>query len=327
MNEQVEKYILGKMEIDERISFLRELEKNKEMREEFSRYQNTDALFAFSDDVVDKNESVQSYNAFILRKRRNVARRYALRAASYAAAIVLLVLSVHFYHVYNYQRQLLASDNTSLFVPAGQRMCLTLADGTVVWLNAQSRLTYPAAFIGNERRVSIEGEAYFEVAKDAKKPFIVTAGELEMKVLGTVFNVHSYPEETLSFVSLLEGSLQVYKKEFPDKNVTLISNQEVVFEGNTLKVGKIPSVDYFLWKDGIYSFDDESLGNILKKMELYYDINIEVQDSDMLDWEYTAKFRQRDGIDEILRLLCKIHPFNIDKDEENNLVKISKYNK
>ena len=327
MNERFEKYILGKMDIDERINFLRELERNKDMRDEFSRYQNTDALFAFSDDVVDRDDSVRSYNAFIRRIQQNVVRRYVLRAASYAAAIALLVLSVHFYHVYYYQQSLTASDNTSLFVPAGQRVSLTLTDGTVVWLNAQSRLTYPATFTGNERHVAIEGEAYFEVAKDAKKPFIVTAGELEVKVLGTVFNIHNYPKENISRVSLLEGSVQVYKKDSPDKNVTLRPQEEVVFENNNLITSRIPNIDYFLWKDGIYSFDDESLGHILKKMELFYDIKIDVLDSDMLEWKYTVKFRQRDGIDEILRLLNKIHPFKINKDEEQNLVKISKFNK
>jgi ferric-dicitrate binding protein FerR (iron transport regulator) len=209
-----------------------------------------------------------------------------------------------------------------LFVPAGQRVNLTLADGTVVWLNARSRLTYPAAFVGKERRVSIEGEAYFEVAKDRDRPFIVSSGGIEMKVLGTAFNVSGYSGENVVRVSLLEGSLYVYDKNAPGKNVTLRPREDVTFHGDSMILGNIRGNDCFLWKDGIYGFEEESLCNIFKKLELYYDIHIEVKDPALLEWKYTVKFRQRDGIDEILRLLCKIHPFNIMRDDGNNRIMI-----
>lgn len=315
------------MDTDERISFLRTLKTDKEMQKEFSRYQNTHALFALSDDVIDEADSISGYRAFVRRIKNKTVRKLTLRVASYAAAIALLVLSVHYYHLYNYQQLLDAVTETSVFVPAGQRLCMTLADGTNVWLNAQTRLTYPTAFVNGERRVSIEGEAYFEVAKDENKPFIVSTGNVEMKVLGTTFNVHNYAAENNSRISLLEGSLLVYRKDAPDKNVTLKPNKEVTVYNNQMVVDNIPSNDYFLWKEGIYSFESEPLGNIFKRLEQYYDISIEAKDTDILKWKYTVKFRQRDGIDEILRLLCKLHPFKISKDEENNLITISKYTK
>lgn len=323
MNEQVEKYFLEEMDPDERIDFLRKLEYDKELQEEFNRYKNADALLSFSDSIVSQSDSIRSYKTFIRRMKQKDLYKFTLRYVRYAAAIALLILSVHYYHVHYYRDQLIASSETSLFVPAGRCVSLTLADGTTVWLNARSRLTYPAAFVDSERRVSIEGEAFFEVAKDEDKPFIVSSKGIEMKVLGTDFNVCSYSEENTVRVSLLSGSLHVYDKNAPEKNVTLRPREEVIFQDNNMIPGNIPSNDYFLWKDGIYSFEEESLSNIFKKLELYYDIHIEAKGPDLLEWKYTVKFRQRDGIDEILKLLCKIHPFKITKDEENNTIMVN----
>jgi ferric-dicitrate binding protein FerR (iron transport regulator) len=91
-----------------------------------------------------------------------------------------------------------------------------------------------------------------------------------------------------------------------------------------MKIGRISDDDYFLWKEGIYGFDNEQLGHICKKLEIFFDIKIEVDDPEILDWRYTVKFRQRDGIDEILRLLRKVYPIKIEKNEEENTVKIKR---
>jgi ferric-dicitrate binding protein FerR (iron transport regulator) len=213
---------------------------------------------------------------------------------------------------------------TSLFVPAGQRVSLTLSDGTVVWLNAQSRLIYPAVFMGEERRVRLEGEAYFEVAHNRDKPFIVATGKIDIKVLGTSFNVQNYERDNFSRVSLLEGSLQVYDPLAGSGGIILQPNEEVTIRDGQMNVEQMPDTDYFLWKDGIYSFNSEELGSILKKLELYYDVEIVVKNPSMLKWRYTVKFRHRDGIDEILRLLQRIHPFRMQKEEENNRIILDK---
>jgi ferric-dicitrate binding protein FerR (iron transport regulator) len=324
MNREVEDYFLGKMNRDERIAFLSELTSDKEKQETFGQYQNAEALLAFSDDVDNSFDAVRNYKQFTRCMKQRTFYRYIYRTVGYAAAVVLLAISVHFYHVYYYQHAVDISE-TSLFVPAGQRVSLTLSDGTTVWLNARTRLTYPTAFVGDQRRVSIEGEAFFEVAKDKNKPFIVSANGSEIKVLGTTFNVYSYPDESISRISLLEGSVQVHSKISPDIEVTLRPQEEAIFQSQTqtMMIGKIPNNDYFLWREGIYSFENESLSNILKKLELYYDIKIEVKDPAILKWKYTVKFRQRDGIDEILRALGKVYPLKIRKNEEKNIVKIS----
>jgi ferric-dicitrate binding protein FerR (iron transport regulator) len=211
-----------------------------------------------------------------------------------------------------------------LVVPAGQRAQLTLHDGTSVWLNAQSTLTYPARFHGKTRRVSVSGEAYFDVASNSRKPFIVSTQEMEMRVLGTEFNVYSYPEADYIRTDLVEGSLMVYSKRSPQTRVTLKPNEQVVMREGKMYVRKINSPDYFLWKDGIYSFENERLIDIIEKLQLYYDVKIIVKDPEIFNVRYTGKFRQRDGIDEILRIIQKIQKFNVQKDTENNVITITK---
>ena len=181
-------------------------------------------------------------------------------------AVALVPLPPPFCHRYF----LVGSDGemAGLVVPAGQRAQLTLPDGTLVWLNAQSSLTFTARFHGKTRRVSVSGEAYFDVASNSRKPFIVSTQEMEMRVLGTEFNVYSYPEADYIRTDLVEGSLMVYSKRSPLTRVTLKPNEQVVMREGKMYVRKINSPDYFLWKDGIYSII----------IQLYYDVKIIVKD-------------------------------------------------
>ncbi|MCC8170680.1 MAG: DUF4974 domain-containing protein [Parabacteroides sp.] len=145
-----------------------------------------------------------------------------------------------------------------------------------------------------------------------------------MKVLGTKFNVYSYPGQETIRTSLLEGRLKVYFPRAESEGITLKPHEQVSVTGTRMKVGTIPHADYFLWKDGIYSFVNEPLIDILKKLELYYDVKIMVKDPSIYTWEYTGKFRQRDGIDQILHTIQRIHKFKIVKDEENHIFTLSR---
>jgi ferric-dicitrate binding protein FerR (iron transport regulator) len=188
-----------------------------------------------------------------------------------------------------------------------------------VWLNAKTTLTYPTVFGDRERRVQVEGEAFFDIAGDAKRPFIVSTRNVNMTALGTKFNVYSYPDEPFVRTSLIEGKLKVYREHEEAKAVTLGANEEITVEDERMTKAMIAYADYFLWTDGIYSFHNELLADMLKKLELYYDVKIVVKEPSICKWEYTGKFRQRDGIDEIIRMIGKIHRFKVEKDEENNV--------
>jgi ferric-dicitrate binding protein FerR (iron transport regulator) len=325
MDERVQKYFEGELPLRERVVLLREAETNGALKEALIRRQQLQALTGLAAGPGDEGKALEDYTTFC-NKARRTARRTQLRRIFVRVLVAACLVGLTWVAGWRYfspETEIRIEEKyNSLYVPAGQRLNFTLEDGTLVWLNAQSRLTYPVAFQGKERRVRVEGEAFFEVAKDTERPFIVSSERVDMKVLGTTFNVYSYPDEPYSRISLLEGSLLVYDPQDPSKAVRLKKFEEVVVQDGRMSVFPA-TANVALWKEGIYSFEDEPFGNILKKLELYYDITIEVKEPSMLQWRYTVKFRQRDGIDEIFRLLRRIHPFRLVKDSENNRITIS----
>lgn len=324
MDEQIKKYFQGQLNTLERLKLLKEVDTDDELKQQFIEYKNMHALLSLSDQVDNKNENQLAYIRFNSLIRTKKVRRLLLNAIGYAAAIALLIVSTYWFTVgYNLKTSKIIANNT-LYVPAGQRVKLTLQDGTDVWLNAQTTFTYPAVFSEKERRVSVKGEAFFNVAKNPEKPFIVSSQGIDMKVLGTKFNVYSYPGEENIQTSLIEGSLHVYFPQSPKEGIILKPDEQVTIKGHSMEIGTITNHNHFLWRDGVYSFKNELLINILKKLELYYDVKIEVKDPSIFKWEYTGKFRQRDGIEEILRMIQRIHKFDIQKDEENNKIILSK---
>ncbi|MGM9802857.1 MAG: FecR family protein [Muribaculaceae bacterium] len=320
MDDRLIKYFQGELSPTERLQFLRQVEADDELKQQFIEYKNMQAMLHLSSQPCNNEENRQAYTLFNRIIRAKKIRRFMLQASSYAAAILLVVMSTYWITTrYHNAQQAFANIQNTLYVPAGQRVQLTLQDGTEVWLNAQTKFTYPAVFAGNERRVQVEGEAFFSVAKNPQQPFIVSSQGVEMKVLGTKFNVTSYPGENAIHTSLLEGGLKVYFHNAESDGIILKPNQQVTIKGKQMEVTPLPHTDYFLWRNGIYSFVNEPLIDILKKLELYYDVKIVVEDPSIYTWDYTGKFRQRDGIDEILRMLQHIHKFSITKDEENNI--------
>ena len=241
----------------------------------------------------------------------------------YAAIITLLIIFAYQAGVNQHSEILQENIENKLHVPAGQRIKLTLQDGTTVWLNSHTTLTYPAIFDKKERRVAIDGEAFFIVAQDKHKPFIVSSQGIETKVLGTQFNICSYRKNNDVRTSLIEGSLQIYFTGKENESIILSPNEQISIKNGTIKVDTISHHDNFLWKEGIYSFKDELLVDILNKLQLYYDVRIIIRNPSINQEKYTGKFRQRDSIDDILRMLQKIHKFKIQKDEENNIITLS----
>ena len=238
----------------------------------------------------------------------------------YAAAAAILIVSVWITAVsYVDKPDDYVAAQQEFFVPAGQRARIKLPDGTFVWLNAGSVLTYPSIF-GEERKVYLKGEGFFDVAKNEKSPFIVSTGTLDIRALGTQFNVFCYPDAGLISTSLIEGSVKVYHPEDEANGVVLKPNQQLVYDRQSFQTIQMKNEDDLLWKDGIYNFKSERLESILKKLELYYDVKIVVKSPEILSYRYTGKFRQRDGVVEILRIIQKIHHFKMSENDERNIV-------
>ena len=328
MDERIYKYFYEELSPEERVSLLRDVEANEELKRQFAEYQNLYALLNLGHQVENREVGKHKFNQFVSRKQRGVRLKLWSRRFSYAAVITLLVVSssiLTYWYVWNsLQQDLSANIMNTLYTPAGQRAQLVLQDGTEVWLNAKSKLVYPAQFVGKERRVIVEGEAFFNVAKNPSKPFIVSTQDVDMKVLGTQFNVFCYPDAGYIQTSLLEGSVKVF---FPDKEnegVILKPDQQVTVSQGEMHVSPINLEDHFLWREGIYAFENEPLIEILKKMELYYDVRIVVKDTSLFNDTYTGKFRQRDSLDDVFRVLQQIRRFKIEKDKDRNIITLSK---
>lgn len=237
-----------------------------------------------------------------------------------AAVFVLAFLIFSLYSHLNGEKELPIAEQ-SLNVPQGQRAQLTLADGTKVWLNAKSKLTFPNRFKEDTREVILDGEGYFEVTKDKAKPFIVRTSKYDVKVLGTTFDLKAYSKTEDFETSLLEGSVEILKPESSVK-VLLKPNERISLQEGQLVIAPITHSDYFLWKDGILSFDDEPFPNLMKKLELVFDIEIEVKNDNVLKYSCTGKFRTKDGIEHILKVLQLANEFKYEVNSELNAITI-----
>ncbi|MCL2561600.1 MAG: FecR domain-containing protein [Rikenellaceae bacterium] len=168
---------------------------------------------------------------------------------------------------------------SSLNVPRGMTFNITLEDGTHVWLNADSRLRFPVAFGDSQRRVILEGEGYFEVAPDAKRPFIVETANQKVTVLGTQFNISAYPNETRQTTTLIEGSISLSVSGSAEQFV-LKPGQQAVFScktgGVVVKEGYTEEVSS--WREGIFLFDGDTLGEVFVKLSRWYDFDYYIND-------------------------------------------------
>ena len=184
----------------------------------------------------------------------------------------------------------------TLIVPRGGEFSLELADGTRVWLNAGSRLRYPVVFTGEERRVEMDGEVYFEVVKNQGKPFIVAVNGVDIRVLGTSFNVSAYQEDVVT--TLVEGKVQLKRG---DEQVVLSPNQQAIWSDDKFKVKQVDARNYVLWKEGIFYFEDVDLERILDDMARWYNVNIFYMNPTLKKMKFSVEIRRYGDINEILR--------------------------
>ena len=180
------------------------------------------------------------------------------------------------------QAGLAANGINQLIVPFGRNSSVRLPDGTMAWLNAGSRLIYPARFEGKLREVSLIGEGYFEVAHNPEMPFIVTTTDLRIKALGTSFNVSAYPADQIIEVVLAEGKVGLSKTGFSlqNKQQILVPDQLAAFNRETghTAVKNVNVENYISWHKGYLSIESTDLNRIVVKLERYYNIEIDFQD-------------------------------------------------
>lgn len=237
------------------------------------------------------------------------------------AAVILITVGVGLYFISGERSKLLALTNT-ITVPAGQRVNITLPDGTKVCMNSLSELQYPTFFAGKKRTVKLKGEAFFDVTHNADMPFVVETNKYNVEVLGTAFDIEAYPNRKEFFTSLLRGKVKVINNKIPAKQIILNPNEQVYCINNELTVRQIPDIEAFNWRDGILSFKGDSFLKLISKIEKCYDLKIVINKCPAPQKEFFGKMRISDGIDHALRVLQKNTQFNYRWDDNMRVIYI-----
>lgn len=234
-----------------------------------------------------------------------------------AAAILFIPLLSFFLYTISQKESLSAEyaqllvDSMEVISPVGSRTVLQLPDGTEVHLNYGSKLKYPQTFTGDTREVALEGEGYFDVAPNPDKPFIVKTQKLNIKALGTEFNVLSYADDDVIGTTLVEGKV-VLTENLPEGQTktlgSLVPGQHVNYNAQTgnMKSTKGGVEKYIAWKEGKMVFDDTPITEVAKQLKRKYNVDIEVEDS-IKDYYYTVTFMD-EPLMQILELMTIATP-------------------
>ncbi len=213
-----------------------------------------------------------------------------------------------------------AATINQIVVPFGRRHSITLSDGTRVQLNSGSRLIFPAGFSGKNREVYLKGEGYFEVFKNPNQPFIVKTNVMDIKVLGTIFNISAYEDEQNAYAVLVEGKVAVLQKNklfaTTDKNLSPGQGYFYSSATKTSDIRKVDLVDYISWKDGIFLFRDKPLNNIVNRLEKYYNQKISIEEGKLPNTLISGKLVLSDNLDEVMKYLAKTLEARYERNKE-----------
>ena len=196
-----------------------------------------------------------------------------------------------------------------LVIPYGNRSKIILCDSTVIWLNAGSRLIYPSTFTGDQREVFLFGEAFLEVSKDKKHPFVVSTNDVSIQVLGTKFNVSAYPEDEVVQTVLAEGRILIKRTDSPllGKEVVINPGQMATFNKKSSET-KVVNVDpdyYVIWKEGLLKFNNEDLSRVIKKLERFYNVSFIFRNPLDGSIQISGKLDLKEDINEVIKYVEK----------------------
>ena len=303
INHIIARVLSGESSSDDILSLSEWLNENEKNRDEFRRLKNY-----WDADVAFKHSVAPAFSADKLQQKINVQRRQTARRQLWrnaipliAAACLLFIFSTALF-LYNTNNRtsehytLLTDEHTSNF---------TLEDGTVITLNKNSRLSYSDKYGKDSRNVKLEGEAYFSVASDAEKPFIVKTSNLSVRVLGTKFNISAYLTNDRTIATLNSGKIQVnVQSGKTDSKYILKPNQEIVFNkiDNSVLINTVTG-ENSSWKDGSLVFQDATFNDIVNTIERRYGITVDYDKQEFLNTPYTIKFIHNESLEDVLNVL------------------------
>ncbi|RED19012.1 FecR family protein [Flavobacterium cutihirudinis] len=260
-----------------------------------------------TDDFFDNMEVIQSDRSKLKKELQHIKNTNKVIALQYknwaiaASLVFLLGLSLFFYQTST------NIESKQITVKLGEHAQIKLSDGTQIWLNAGSVLKYPKEFKGDTREVYLSGEAFFDVTKDKKHPFIIHTNKMDTKVLGTSFNVQAYPDQITQEVSVLTGRVNV-KSTVTEENVYVTPGQKAVFKSrdNKLHAFKdIPLSTISLWRKNIMVFEETPLPEVVATINRNYNVAIEIKNKNLNALKISAYFKELPA-DQVIGLVCNI---------------------
>ena len=286
-----------------------------------------DWLDADPENIKTLNSIDFQFNAAILHSETKAepAKKKTLlkRIIAYSAAAVIAAAIVIGNGMYQAgkARTEMESLMTSISVPAGQRICMTLQDGSRVWLNSGSTMEYPNIFRKDCRKVNLSGEAFFDVTTDKERPFIVETFACDIEVLGTKFNVEADAVDSEFSTALLEGSVRLSENISGTKMILKPGEKAELIQGR-LRRSRITNPDEYLWTDGIISLQCDSFSELLNRLEKAYDVRFVVKLPNDPVVHCKGKIRVSDGIEHAMEILRMGTDFEYEINHSSNEIYI-----
>lgn len=308
MDQSLDKYFLGELSDTEKKELFDRIEANPEAKAEFIRMQNTITISQLGEQKGDNEWASRKMKELETRINRKYTRTFYRNVVKYAAVIALLLVNV-----WLLTDKLIPDEKVPLYtkieVPKGQRIYITLQDGTQAWLSPRSVIKIPNEFSKEERSVELDGEGFFSVTKDAQRPFIVKTNHYDVTVLGTRFNVFAYSENGRFETNLVEGRVQVTNNKTPKESIIMEPGEMVsLLDGKLMKsMASFDNEEYL--KSGIFYFSNKRFSEILDYLTLWYNVKFELKESAQIDQYVSGKFRQSDDVERVLKALQGVHDF------------------
>jgi len=321
------KFITGNLEENEAKDVRRWINADEANKNEFIRLKNIHAFASEGKHKLRIEEDFLQLNRQI-NQIHQPTKRIVFRKYLKYAAILVVALFIGF-SASEIRNQFPSFDEDELtnefYAPEGQISEFKLADGTRVWLNSGTRIKVPVNFGVRSRVLSMEGEAFFEVTRDRKRPFMIQTNELFVRVLGTSFNVSAYNTDGNSEITLIEGRVGVKEKTGLRLGV-LMPGQQLVYEKETGRNFKrvVDTAPYEAWRDGKMIFKDQSLLYIAERLERWYNVKIEFDDETISKLKFTGTILKNKPLSQVLEAITLTAPvrfeIKVNADEKNQVV-------
>jgi transmembrane sensor len=308
-NNLVIKYISGEATDEEKQQLLFWIDANKENEDNFFSFKELYELGRWNNlqKEAQTNKEWEKLYATIQNQKVHSKNRIVFNVIKYAAVLLIGIISTYWLLNQNNRNKIQQFDLhqiTKIETGKGERTKITLPDGTKVWINACSSLSYNKNYGGQFRIAHLKGEAYFEVAKNATKPFIVNAMGYNIKAHGTSFDVSAYKEDNNVSAILVEGSIS-FRNDKSNNQQYIKPGQKIMYSKlrNKIEVSNVDTVTYTTWRIGEYRFDNLTFGEIAKRLERIYNVNFVFLSGNTKKIPFTGTFFSYEPLDQVLNVI------------------------